>query len=122
MYWFRATRTPFGSAPEPVRARWVGVPLPVRRPRPAEGPERYTGVDAVDRSIRRAIADGVAVDPADAIAALEYYGHADAAEWWRTLLRERPATRGFVFRRSEGELLPPRLAFMLHPELEEFGV
>jgi hypothetical protein len=29
---------------------------------------------------------------------------------------------GFVFRRAEGELMPPRLAAMLHPELEDFGL
>ena len=120
VYWFRPKTTPTGGAPLAVRECWVGVPLPVRRPRPVEGPERFVGRDVLDRRIVRPIEDGVAVDPQDAIKALEHFGHDDAAGWWRELLRRRPATESFVFRRDEGELLPPRLALMLHPELEGF--
>jgi len=122
LYWFRPHTTPAGGAPLGIRECWVGVPLPVRRPHPVEGPERYIGVDVADRHVRHLIRDGVAVDPDDAIAALEFYGHEEAASWWRAHLRGRPATVGFVFRRAEGELMPPRLAAMLHPELEDFGL
>ena len=101
VYWFRPKATPTGGAP-------------------VEGPERFVGRDVIDRRIVRPIDDGIAVDPWDAIKALEHVGHDEAADWWRDLLRRRPATESFVFRRDEGELLPPRLALMLHPELEGF--
>ena len=120
VYWFRPKTTPTGGAPLEIRTCWVGVPLPVRRPRPVEGPERFVGRDVIDRRIVRPIDDGIAVDPRDAIKALEHFGHDEAARWWRDLLRRRPATESLVFRRKEGELLPPRLALMLHPELEGF--
>jgi hypothetical protein len=100
VYWFRPNTTPTGGAPIEIRQCWVGVPLPVRRPRPIE--------------------DGIAVDPRDAIKALEHFGHHAAGLWWRELLQRRPATESFVFRRDEGELLPPRLALMLHPDLDGF--
>ena len=120
LYWFRPMTTPFGGAPIEIRNGWVGVPLPVRQPRPAEGPESYIGLDVVDRRIRRPIPDGVAVAPRDAIDALEHFGRLEASSWWRHFVDDRPATKSFVFRRAEGELLPPRLALMLHPELEDF--
>ena len=120
IYWFRPRTIPAGSAPAAVREQWIGVPLPVRRPRPAEGPEGYLGLDVVDRRIVHPIADGVAVDAADAIAALRFFGRDEAASWWEEMLVRRPATESFVFRRHEGDLLPPTLALMLHPELEDF--
>src|SRR3954447_26266386 len=119
IYWFRPSTTPRGGAPLEVREQWVGIPLPVRTPRPVEGPESYIGIDVVDRRVQHPIPDGVAVAPLDAIAALEYFGRSEAASWWREMLQRRPATQSFVFRRAEGELLPPRLAYMLHPELED---
>jgi hypothetical protein len=36
VYWFRPTIVPVGGAPLNIRQRWIGVPLPVRRPRPVE--------------------------------------------------------------------------------------
>jgi hypothetical protein len=77
------------------------------------------GRDVADRTIRRVIPDGVALPLVDAVAALRYFGRVNAASWWQVLLLERP-TMHLVFRRHEGELLPPRLALMLHPELEDF--
>jgi hypothetical protein len=120
VYWFRLTSVPVGGAPPDIRQRWVGVPLPVRRPRPIEGPESYLGRDVADRRIARPIPDGVSVDPIDAAAALRFFGEVEAAEWWEDLLRRRPMTTALVFRRSEGELMPPRLAYLLHPELADF--
>jgi hypothetical protein len=96
------------------------VPLPVRRPRPVEGPESYVGRDVVDRRIERPIPDGVWVDLGDAVAALRFFGEAEAAAWWEDLRRRRPMTAALLFRRDEGELMPPSLAFLLHPELEDF--
>ena len=119
VYWFRPNTTPTGGAPLRIREFWVGVPLPVRKPRPIEGPERFLGRDVLDRRIVRPVDDGVAVVPRDAIRVLEHFGKLEAAQWWRDLLRRRPAVESLVFRRSEGELLPPRLALMLHPELED---
>ena len=121
VYWFRLTSVPVGGAPLDIRQRWIGVPLPVRRPRPIEGPESYLGRDVVDRRIERPIPDGVSVDVGDAMAALRFFGEAEAADWWEHFLRRRPMTSALVFRRSEGDLMPPRLALLLHPELEDFG-
>lgn len=119
VYWFRPTVAPQGGAPIPIRERWVGIPLPVRRPRPVEGPESYIGTDVADRRKHHLVDDGVAVDPHDAIAALRFFGENDAADWWEHLLVDRPLIVSFVFRRAEGDLLPPRLARMLHPELDD---
>src|SRR5947209_11406328 len=110
LYWFRPTQVPVGGVPDDVRRQWVDVPLPVRDPRPVEGPLPYIGRDVIDRAIRRPINDGVAVAPADAIRSLRLFGHNDAAEWWEDLLRVRTNIESFVFRRGEGDLLPPRLA------------
>jgi hypothetical protein len=121
VYWFRPTTVPVGGAPLHIRQRWIGVPLPVRRPRPVEGPESYVGRDVADRRIERQISDGVRVALDDAIAALRYFGEEDAADWWEDLIRRRPMTTALVFRRGEGELMPPRLAHLLHPELQDFG-
>src|SRR3954447_20611643 len=96
VYWFRPTAVPVGGAPLDVRQRWVGVPLPVRRPRPVEGPESYLGRDVVDRRIERPIPDGVWVDLDDAVAALRFYGETEAADWWADLRRRRPLTVALV--------------------------
>lgn len=120
VYWFRLTSVPVGGAPLDIRRRWVGVPLPVRRPRPVEGPESHVGRDVVDRRIERPIPDGVWVDVGDATAALRFFGEVEAAVWWEDFMRRRPMTSALVFRRNEGELMPPSLAFLLHPELEDF--
>ena len=68
----------------------------------------------------RAIGDGVVVEPGDGMAVLRAFGHLDAAVWWEEHLASRPMTSGLVFRRAEGEFLPSRLVFMLHPELTDF--
>lgn len=119
VYWFVPSQVPVGGAPLAIRARWVGVPLPVRRPRPVEGPERHIGTDVVDRRLHP-IDDGVVVEPADALRALRRTGAEEAAAWWEQLFARRPLSRGLVFRRAEGELLPHRLALMLHPDLEDW--
>ena len=121
VYWFRLTSVPVGGSPLHIRERWIGVPLPVRRPRPIEGPESHLGRDVVDRRIERPIPDGVSVDVGDALAALRFFSEAEAADWWEDFLQRRPMTSALVFRRSEGDLMPPRLALLLHPELEDFG-
>jgi hypothetical protein len=119
VYWFEPTVTPVGGAPLRIRESWVGVPLPVRRPRPVEGPEPHVGRDVSDTTVRRHVPDGVTVAVQDAIAALEYFERGEAASWWRGFAANRPASRTLLFRRWEGNLLPPRLALMLHPELED---
>jgi hypothetical protein len=120
VYWFRLTTVPSGGAPLDIRRRWIGVPLPVRRPRPVEGPESYLGRDVTDRRVERPIADGVAVDPVDAVAALQFFGETEAAGWWEDFVRRRPLAWALVFRRCEGDLMPPSLARLLHPELIDF--
>jgi hypothetical protein len=122
LFWFRLRTVPIGGAPGEIRSQWVGIPLPVRRPRPVEGPQAHVGRDVVDRSIVRPIADGVVVEPSDAVAALRFFGRDEAASWWQQHLARRPMLTGLVFRRHEGEFLPPRLALMLHPELADFEV
>lgn len=118
-YWFRPTTVPMGGAPLYIRQAWIGVPLPVRHPRPVEGPEAYVGRDVIDRRIERPIPDGVWVDLHDAAATLRFFGEEEAAAWWEDLKRRRPMTAALVFRRHEGELMPPSLARLLHPELED---
>ena len=120
LFWFRVTTVPAGGAPLEIRRQWVGVALPVRRPRPVEGPDAHLGRDVVDRRIARPISDGVVVEPGDGLAALRFFDHPEAATWWEEHLARRPATTGLVFRRHEGEFLPPRLALMLYPELTDF--
>ena len=119
LYWFRPTATPSGGAPEAVRRQWIGVPLPVRDPRPVEGPLPFIATDVVDRAILRAINDGVAVAPRDALDMLRRFDRHDAADWWEDLLQVRTSIKSFVFRRAEGDLLPPKLAQMLYPELDD---
>ena len=119
VYWFRPTTTPVGGAPEDIRRQWLDVLLPVRDPRPIEGPLPYVGTDVIDRTERKLIEDGVKVTPSDALRALRLHDRDAAASWWEALLRERPLIDGFVFRRAEGDLLPPSLARLLHPDLDE---
>ena len=121
MYWFLVTTTPAGGAPLHVRDGWVGVPLPVRHPRPMESPEPHVARDINNREIRF-IDDGVAVDPHDAIRALRLFGRDDAADWWKAHLELRPATTALAFRTHEGRLLPASYASMRFPELEDFDV
>ena len=120
LFWFRVTTVPVGGAPLEIRGQWVGIPLPVRRPRPVEGPQAHLGRDVIDRSVVRPIGDGIVVEPADGVTALRFFGRPEAASWWERHLASRPMTTGLVFRRHEGEFLPPRLALMLHPELIDF--
>lgn len=120
LYWFRVTTCPAGGAPEAVRAQWIGTLLPVRQPPPIEGPESYLGRDVMDRHVLTHVPDGVVVLPEDALKALRFFGRDTVAEWWAELLAHRPLVANLVFRRREGELLPVRMAYMLHPELEAF--
>jgi len=94
----------------------VGLPLPVRRPRPIEGPDARIGRDVADRSIVRMIPDGVVVETVDAQRILRLYGRDEAAEWWET----RAPGPGLVFRIDEGRLLPPSLAVRLFPEIDDY--
>lgn len=120
LYWFRVTTTPEGGAPREVRDAWIGVPLPVRHALPVEAPASFIGRDVADRSIVRHVADGVAVDRDDAVAALRLFGRDEAAAWWSEQFVRHPLTAALGFRRHEGELLPIRVAMMLHPELADF--
>jgi hypothetical protein len=112
--WFEIGRTPLGEAPEHVRDAWVGVPLPVRRPRPAEAPVPMYTTGVVTRTELHLIGDAVVVTTHDAVTTLRFYERDDAADWWLALLRRRG---DLVFRANEGRLLPPPLAMALRPEL-----
>jgi len=120
LYWFRVTTTPAGGAPEKVRAQWVGTVLPVRRPPPIEGPDLHVGHDVMNRRVVNLIPDGVQVERDDALKALRFFGRHAVAAWWNDLFTTRPLAHSLVFRRDEGELLPVRMALMLHPELQGF--
>lgn len=119
IYWFLVTSTPVGGAPREVREDWVGVPLPVRRPRPIEGPEPHVAINVRDREVTY-ISDGVAVAPHDAVRVLRLFGRDAAARWWESYLEARPATVALAFRTFEGRLLPPSYVRMRFPELDEF--
>ena len=120
LYWFRVTQVPAGGAPLAVREQWLGTMLPVRRPRPVEGPESYLGTDVCDRTIMRPIADGVSIEPDDALRALRWFERSDVVAWWSDLLTSRPSISSLVFRRHEGDLLPARMAYLLDPDLQDF--
>jgi hypothetical protein len=120
-YWFLVTSVPAGGAPAAIRSRWVGVPLPVRQPRPIEGPEAHVARNVRDRQVAF-IPDGVAVEPGDAVKALRWYGRLEAADWWEAHVRSHPATVALAFRAGEGQLLPVSLALMRFPELEDFDL
>ena len=113
--WFQITAMPAGGAPEAVRAQWIGVPLPVRRPRPVEGPDAHLARDVADRSLK-VIPDGVVVEMHDAITMLRLHGREEAADWWQA----QNLRAALVFRTFEGRLLPPSLAARLFPEVEDF--
>ena len=117
-YWFEITTTPLGGAPLDVRGQWIGVVLPVRRPRPAEGPEPWIGQE-IDTYEIVAVDDGVVVESADAIRCLELFGRSDAATWWLELVRRHPAP-ALGFRWNEGRWLPSDLVYAQHPFLEGF--
>lgn len=119
VYWFLVSSTPAGGAPEAIRAQWVGVVLPVRRPRPAEGPEPHVGRHIATRETTL-ISDGVAVATTDAVRSLRLFGRGEAAAWWEDFFETRPSTTALVFRAWEGRLLPPSYAALRFPELEDF--
>jgi hypothetical protein len=120
VYWFVVTSTPAGGAPDAIRDDWVGVVLPVRRPRPVEGPEPHVGRHIATRQTTF-ITDGVAVATGDALLSLRLFGRIEAAVWWETFFATRPTTTALVFRTWEGRLLPPSYAALRFPELEGFG-
>jgi hypothetical protein len=120
VYWFLVTSVPEGGAPIEIRRQWVDLALPVRRPRPVEGPQPYRGRDVIDRRIRRTISDGVPVELADALALLRMFGREEAAAWWDELLAADRAPTALVFRAWEGRVVPDRYARMLYPELDGF--
>lgn len=122
LYWFEVTSVPEGGAPDEVRAEWVGVPLPVRRPRPVEGPNPKVGRDVMDLRQRNMIADGVIVELNDAVAALRIFGRHDAADWWDRWSRRRAPTPGLVFRTWEGRLLPAGYVERRFPELDSLSI
>jgi hypothetical protein len=119
VYWFLVTSTPIGGAPEHIRGQWVGVPLPVRRPRPVEGPEPHVARNIRDRRVS-VIPDGVAVAGPDALRALELFDRPEAAAWWSAHLATSPSTSALAFRTSEGRLMPPSFAVRRFPELDAF--
>ncbi|MFI5041387.1 MAG: hypothetical protein ACHQNA_05990 [Acidimicrobiales bacterium] len=121
LYWFQVMAVPEGGAPEVIRRQWVGVPLPVRRPRPMEGPDPKIGRDVLEQDRRKLITDGVVVEFTDALDALRLFGREEAAAWWEGWLQSRRTTGALVFRVWEGRLLPTRFAGRLFPELDEFG-
>ena len=120
LYWFLIELTPDGGAPDAVRAQWVGVALPVRRPRPVEGPESFRGRRVDDPRVQTAIADGVPVEVDDALRALRHFERDHALQWWTTFFGTRAAPTALVFRLGEGTLLPASFAEARYPELADF--
>jgi hypothetical protein len=120
LYWFIVSITPQGGAPEEVRAQWNGVALPVRRPRPIEGPSSFRGrrIGAPEELLQ--IDDGVPVYLADALTALRHFDRELARSWWRDWFDRNPHRRSLVFRIHEGTLLPVGFAVVRYPELADF--
>ena len=119
LYWFLVTSVPEGGAPDHIRSQWLNVLLPVRRPRPVEGPDPRIGTNVAKRHIKSVIPDGVVVELADAIRALVDSGRDGAAEWWQALYATYPKPPALVFRIDEGTLMPASYARRLYPETED---
>ena len=119
-YWFVVTGTPQGGAPVEVRAQWDGVALPVREPRPMEGPTPFRGREIGNLLVRHQIDDGVPVHGDDAVQALRLFGRTAASTWWRECLDSNAMSDRLVFRSYEGRMIPPGRAVALFPELEDF--
>ena len=119
LYWFLVTTTPVGGAPEAIRLQWQGVALPVRVPRPIEGPSSHVGIEIESRQ-RRPIDDGVVILVDDALRSLRHFGRVPALAWWSEWFRTHPPLYHLVFRTHEGRLVPPSLAAALVPEIESF--
>jgi hypothetical protein len=119
-YWFMLSGTPQGGAPVDVRAQWDGVVVPVREPRPMEGPTPYRSRQVGDPQVRRLIDDGVPVHGDDAVRALHLFSRPAACAWWRDYFDARPANSRLVFRSYEGRLVPPSYALAQYPELADF--
>jgi hypothetical protein len=101
----RIKRRPIGEAPEWVRDAWIGLRLPVVKPRQAKW--RTVGVVTGPRSIlsqfvalacgRTDRIAGYNVDAKTAVDLLEV-ANPEAAEWWRTNARNLlNGRRRFVF-------------------------
>jgi hypothetical protein len=120
LYWFRITQVPRGGAPVEVRAQWVDVALPVRDPRPREGPLPLIGRDIMNRDRRELIGDAVPVRVDDALAALRLFGRDEARGWWQGFAVSHRRTHKLAFRRDEGELMPVSYALAVMPELAAF--
>lgn len=121
LYWFEVLAVPEGGAPREIRAQWVGVPLPVRQPRPMEGPDPRFGRDVHDIRRRTVIPDGVVVEFEDALRALRLFGRDAAADWWAAWARSTGRSAALVFRTREGRLVPHGYVERRYPEVEGFS-
>ncbi len=103
-----------------ARAQWNGVALPVRRPRPIEGPSSFRGrrIGAPEELLQ--IDDGVPVYLADALTALRHFDRELARSWWRDWFDRNPHRHSLVFRIHEGTLIPVGFAVVRYPELADF--
>jgi hypothetical protein len=119
-YWFVLLGTPQGGAPIEVRAQWDGVAVPVREPRPVEGPTPFRSRQVGSPQVRRQIEDGVPVRSEDAVRALYLFGRPAACAWWQRYFDAGPTNSRLVFRSYEGRLVPPSYALAMYPELTDF--
>jgi hypothetical protein len=107
----RITSVPAGEAPQWVREKWVGLVLPLAKPRPLtvltsgvlSGPPNRLAAIWWGLLGRLEKKSGYAVEATAALAILERTAP-DAALWWReNVPRLRARRRKFLFRESDCE-------------------
>jgi hypothetical protein len=116
--WFLPTRTPFGAAPEEIREKWIGVPLPVRESNLTENLNTLQGylpgmnIDDPTDVIINEPSETVVVESLDAFKALRAAGQTEAAQWWEQWFWSRHQFMGnsLIFQAEEGQLLSPEEA------------
>lgn len=121
--WFFIQSLPEGQAPLLVRQQWLGIPLPLRYDRPFESPTPREAGGLLQPLPLSVIPDAVEVESYDCVKALRLFEREDAANWWVEYYENKglpilDAT--LLFRRQEGQFVPPKLAHLLLPGLERF--
>lgn len=124
--WFTPNRVPAGSAPEHIKASWVGVPLPVRESNILDTDRTVMGYQLVGSVMDPT--DIKLVDPRstvkvsteDAIKALRLFDKHNAADWWTLYFGEHIFDLNLIFQAVEGQLSTVNEILRKFPDLADF--